>query len=223
MLKAIFFDLDNTLINTHQSVELAFPYLFKYIGEGIGDDWQIIFKDWKRLFSKLKKETKDYKKRSMTYPLNLLLNNKYPRLVEEAYRIFRDKVIENLSLNDGVEDFFAKERRLKMFIFTESDYAWTLRKLKGKLSRSHFSKIITSDMVKTMKPHLSYYSKIWNTFKLRPDEGLYVGDNWEKDCQIPQKRGGVGVVFGRPNVKASHSIDNMLQLVDIINQERSNE
>jgi len=54
--------------------------------------------------------------------------------------------------------------------------------------------------------------------KKEPDECIYIGDNWTKDCQIGQELGGVGIVFDEKDARADYEIDDMRELLNIIEE-----
>ncbi len=217
MIQAIFFDLDNTLVNTKESGVVAREKTFRFLGDQLNRDWQVLQTNWLQLVKTLK-NSKDPAKRQYKYSFTLLLQDyqNTKQLVNQALTIFDEEIMNLLVLTPGTKEFFNQILEFKKIIFTENTKQVVLKKIKNKLPTEKFDKIIGIDDTLTMKPDVKFFSSAWKQFNLDASKCVYIGDNWNKDCQIGQNEGGIGVVFGGKETRANYCIDNMMDLMQII-------
>ncbi|MFQ5493592.1 MAG: HAD family hydrolase [Candidatus Dojkabacteria bacterium] len=217
MIKAIFFDQDNTVLDTKKVSMEVYRKSISAIAESVNIDKADIFEEWRRVLDTVKTSS-DPKERFFAFSLKLALENlganHFPIL--QAMDVFKDTLRDLITLTPGTADFFADEKQLLYILFTEDSAEINKVKMGKFSSELEFDLIVTSDDIGRMKPDERYVASGWEKFNLKPEECIYVGDSWEKDCQIGQERGGIGVVFGSDDERADHSISNMMELVRII-------
>ncbi|MGD9129573.1 MAG: HAD family hydrolase [Candidatus Woesebacteria bacterium] len=212
-IKAIFFDLDNTLVNTANISQAAYKKAIDFLAQKLSFDEEIIFKQWRVTVKKLK-FSKNPKERSFEYSLAQTLGklNLDKSFIPDAVRILEDEVAAKLSLTKGSRRFLEQDLSVLKILITEGSQRLTDLKLNKFNLKDRFDLIFNSDEMKVMKPSIKYYERAWKKFKLKAEECLYVGDNWEKDCQIGQEQGGIGVLFSKKSKKANYCIHDMMQL-----------
>lgn len=185
MIKAIFFDQDNTLVNTR---EIA-PTIYKNV---IGDErlWQ----KWREVVEKVKHSTNPVE-RTFEYSLSQIIADR--NLVDKISNTEKAELGRLIELNLGVAKFFEnKIEGVKYILFTEDFDDQINIKLNKFGLKEKFDLIVKSSDVGVMKPNIKYLEMAWEKFGLDPKECLYIGDNYEKDCQLGIENGGKGLVFG---------------------------
>lgn len=218
MIKAIFLDQDNTVFQTKDAARNVYELVFKQVSSKSGKEFNILLNNWKEIIEELK-TSNDLKQRSFEYSLKLILD-KENIFNEEDYKYFLDvyykSIEENIQLLDGSQEFFNKvDKNIKLILFTEDSTKRSRFKTDKFNLTDRFDLILTSDDTGLMKPHIKYLQIGWEKFNLLPEECIYVGDNWDKDCALGQQNGGVGVVIGSDN-RADYSIADLSELIEIV-------
>ncbi|PIU73362.1 hypothetical protein COS78_02715 [Candidatus Shapirobacteria bacterium CG06_land_8_20_14_3_00_40_12] len=200
MIQAIFFDQDNTLVNTR---EVA-PEVYRMAIEN-GEEWQ----KWLKVVEKVR-WSKNPKDRTFEYSLQQVIDDK--ERVLEIIKKERDELGKVIKLKPGVEKFFKnKIKNIKYILATEDFDNQIDIKLAKFGMRNKFDLITTSGDVGVMKPDLGYFRPAWEKFGLDQRKCLYVGDDYEKDCRLGVETGGKAVVFGK-------DIQDMGKLFGFINE-----
>lgn len=214
-LKAVFFDQDNTIVNTALVSPSCYLDAIKYIAPKTDYDAEIIYKKWLEVLETVK-NSQNPKERFFDYSLGLVFKELgiSTTLIPETVNKQHELLKERIELNPGVAEFMRKEIGLIKVVFTEDNYHGCEIKI-DKFSLK-FDLIVTSDEIGVMKPDIRYLEYAWEKLELKPDECIYVGDNWEKDCELGQLRGGIGVVFGKKDKRANFEISDMMELEQII-------
>jgi len=195
MIKAIFFDQDNTLVNTREVSGEAYRTAINWVAaqKRIGADklWQ----DWREILDSLK-NSKRPEERQFSYSLSLIVEEK--DLVEDAVEIEKKVLKEVIGLNKGVKEFFEKKiEGVKYILFTEDFDDQIEIKLAKFGLKEKFDLIVGSSLVGLMKPDIKFLQIAWDRFNLDPKDCLYVGDNYKKDCKLGVENGGRALVFGK--------------------------
>ena len=218
-IKAIFFDQDNTIFNTSEVSKPAYQKALKYIADKNSISYDNLYNSWKRIVDQIK-HSKDPSKRYFDYSLRLALKKNGLNLnyVQDGLRILEKEISEKVQLTKGTREFFNAKTDLEYILYTEDNESQSnIKVVKFKLLK-HFSLRITSKDTNIMKPSIKYLEIAWKRFDLEPDECIYIGDNWTKDCQIGQELGGVGIVFNTKDARADYEIDDMRELLKIIEE-----
>ncbi len=218
-MSTIFFDLDNTIINTKEVAPKAYEKALSEVAKKYKTNLSGLFKEWKSIVNELKAEMNP-KKRLFSYSLKKLLNQREykfnKKFIDYIVDIQENDLIERLKFTPGTKRFLeGRHHNYYQVIFTENPKKLVEKKLKKFNILKEFRRIITAEEVGSMKPHPAYYTIIYKEFDMYPDQGYYIGDNWEKDCELPSEAGGVGILFRGKDDEALFTINNMLELYDI--------
>jgi len=194
MIEAIFFDQDNTLVNTREVAGESYRTAINWVAAQKKLDAEKLWMEWRAVLDTLKKSTKP-EERQFSYSLSKVVPE--ADLVEDAVEIQKKKLSEVIGLNPGVKDFFEKKiEGIKYILFTE-DFDDQIEIKLGKFGlKEKFDLIVGSSMVGLMKPDIKFLQIAWDKFKLDPKKCLYIGDNYDKDCKIGVENGGKALVFG---------------------------
>lgn len=169
--KAVFFDLDGTIVYTNYLWEWAIGEVLK----GIGGDWissEYIFVPGQALSEQWEKLIKTFK---------LTTEKNIETLVSETNKKFLE-VLEksNLSLQEGFSAFLYEiktEKELKTVLVTNSIKEVALPVLQKINAENSFDLIIYGDEVKKPKPDPEIYNKALSMLSLKPEEALVFEDS----------------------------------------------
>ena len=214
-LRALFFDQDNTIVNTAIISPSCYLDAIKYIAPKTDFNAENIHKKWLEVLE-IVKHSQNPKERFFDYSLGLVFKEFgiSPTLISETVNKQHELLRERIELNLGVAEFMNKDYGLIKVLFTEDNHLGC--DIKVEKFNLKFDLIVTSDEIGVMKPDIKYLEFAWEKFGLKSDECVYIGDNWEKDCKMGQEKGGVGVVIGKLDVRANFQISNMMELEQII-------
>ncbi|MFA7715233.1 MAG: HAD family hydrolase, partial [Candidatus Paceibacterota bacterium] len=176
MIKAIIFDLDDTLYPEREAVESGFKAVSRYISNKHGLDYNMV--------------------------LNVLVEGFKEGLRKKNFDIFLENLgIEDESIFDLVE-IYRGHNPISIFLYPDAKKVleWAKEKFKiglitngpeifqnNKISalgiREYFDKIFISGALGEdyCKPSKKPYDIILNKLKVKPEEAVYVGDNPLKD------------------------------------------
>lgn len=186
-IKCIAFDADNTLYNTHQVAKFADLDAFKILEDSSGVARNKIYKDWQKIVSTVA-DAKVPEKRTRLYSYNLLLSklNQDKSILDKMYQNFTKSLTRRIKSAQNIKEILKSLSQTKVII-TEDIKSLAILKLKSTGLYNFFDKIIAADDIGTMKPSQKYYKFL--LAKYQPQEILVVGDDWQKDLEIPARLG----------------------------------
>ena len=194
MIKAVIFDLDDTLISEHQYIDSGYSHVSHLLSNRLNQDSESINFILKDLFNKSPKNVFNrlYDWLEIKYTNEMILD-----LVEE-YRNhepvidFYDDVIPCLEA--------LKHRKIMTGIITNGYAEAQNQKLKVIRGFDHFDEIIIADELgrEYWKPHPKTYELMSAKLKVAYSKMMYVGDNMTKDFVAPNKLGMKTVHIKRP-------------------------
>lgn len=204
MIKAIIFDLDDTLIDEYKYTFSA----FNEISYKLSNDFKLsknqIFNDLVQLYEESKKQVfnRFYDSKNHTISENKL---------KELIFLYRSHFPNNYSLEKKVlkELKRLKNRGIRLGIITDGFKESQQNKIKAAHLDKLFDCIIITDEMgrEYWKPHLASYQKIQSFFDLPFKEMVYVGDNIKKDFIAPQKLGMSCIFYKRSHPLAVNNDD----------------
>ena len=214
MIKAIFFDQDNTLVNTREVAGEAYREAISWVAAQKKIEAQKLFEEWRGILDTLKKSNNP-EERQFYFSLSKIV--KEADLVEDAVEIQKKKLGEVIQLNAGVKDFFEKKTEGVKYILMTEDFDDQIEIKMGKFGlKDKFDLIVGSDLVRLMKPNIKFLQIAWEKFGLDPKECLYIGDSYEKDCQMGKENGGKAIIFGKDDSRADYRMDDFTELAGIL-------
>lgn len=195
MIEAIFFDQDNTLVNTREVAGETYREAIKWVANQKKIDFEKLFLEWRGVLDSIK-NSKRPEERQFSYSLSLIV--KESDLVEDAVEIQKNKLKEVIQLNTGVEEFFKEKIEGVKYVLMTEDFDDQIKIKLDKFGlKEKFDLIVGSSLVEAMKPDIKFLQIAWEKFNLNPKNCVYIGDNYEKDCRIGVENGGRALVFGQ--------------------------
>jgi len=180
MVKAVIFDLDDTLILERQYIESGYRYISRYLSNQLKMTSQEIFVTLIDLFE----ESSSYVFNRFYKKYGLSHGEKDIRKLVELYRehipeieFFNDvlPLISNLKINE-----------IKTGIITDGYKISQRQKLKVLNAYEYFDEIVVTDEIgrQYWKPHPISFELIARKLNVEYDQMIYVGDNPSKDFYI---------------------------------------
>lgn len=180
MIKAIVFDLDDTLISEREYIDSGFRHLSKLLCGKLGRQATEVFDTLQNLFSDDPK-------------------NVFNRLFESAGVSYTDDIIKNcveeyrehLPLIHYYEDVLPcvnhlKAQGIKTGVITDGYSIAQRQKIRAVRANEYFDEIIVTDELgrEFWKPHARSFEIMRERLEVDFSEMVYVGDNPEKDFYI---------------------------------------
>lgn len=216
MIRAVFFDLGNTLLNKYVLVEteLELPFWKKHGYKGNLKEFKKakeIIKD--KLFKENKKENW------------IVLIAKYlgitpsKEILGEYYKLVKDYYVRKAQLRKGAFDLleYLKSEDIKMILVSNnlSDIANEI--IDSLDIRKYFDSVIISDRIGAIKSDLKPFVIALKKVKVDPKECMMVGDSKEDMCC--KKLGIIFVWFNSTNrllIDCNYRIKELSEIKDII-------
>lgn len=180
MVKAVVFDLDDTLISEKEYIKSGYRHIAGIIEDRFSMDKNQVFDDLMNLFkvSPLNVFNRLYDEYQIEYSKEMILD-----LVKEYRGHFPD-----IQFYDDVLPCLLELKRtgVKVGIITDGYAIAQRQKLKAIQADKYLDEVIVTDELgrEYWKPHPKAFELMKEKFKVNFDEMLYVGDNPEKDFYI---------------------------------------
>ena len=200
MIKAFFFDADNTLYKLNS--KRAYRNLFKYLSQEIKIPPKKIEKKWQKILDGILNDPKkslSLHYRHRLYPIKETLKfydlnaKKSEALSKKALDKFFNDIVEDIKFEKNLKNLIKElKKKYKLIIFTEEFKEYLPKKLNRIFSdwKKYFLFAVTPDIIKTMKPSEKYFRYALKKLKLKPLEVIVIGDSLERDI-IPAKKIGI--------------------------------
>lgn len=220
MVKAVVFDLDDTLISEKEYIRSGYLHVAGIIEDRFAMDKKEVFDELLSLFkvSPLNVFNRLYDKYQIEYSKEMILD-----LVKEYRGHFPD-----IQFYDDVLPCLSKLKRagIKVGIITDGYAIAQRQKLKAIQANEYFDEIIVTDELGRdyWKPHPKAFELMKEKFRVNFDEMIYVGDNPEKDFYISKTYPIKTVRIIRDGVHSDKNYFrdikedlNVISLIDILN------
>jgi pyrophosphatase PpaX len=166
MIKAIFFDLDGTLVDTSEVIVLGFKHLFaKY-----RPDYIVTKEDYKNMIGPALKDS---------FPFYFGKDLPFEQLLSE-YRIATNHLLTKDNLKLPVNTYACLtelSKSYKLVIITSRQHHSAEFVLKAMDLDKYFDLIIGCDEVKEVKPNPESFKKALDVFGLKQEEAIMIGDS----------------------------------------------
>lgn len=226
MIKAVVFDLDDTLISEKEYIKSGYRHIAEVVSQRFNFNKDQVYIDLFQLFKKSPHNVFNrlYEKYNIEYSKDMIID-----LVNEYRGHF-----PNIKFYDDVLPCLNELKRLgvKIGIITDGYAIAQRQKLIAVEADKYFDEIIVTDELgrEYWKPHTKAFEIIKERFEVSFDEIVYVGDNPEKDFYIsniyPIKTIRIlrdGVHKNNcylDGIREDFSLDKFINLIEIIRIEK---
>lgn len=222
MIKAIIFDLDDTLYSYNELNEQGINEICNYTCEKL----EIKKEKFYEAFDKAKKDVKTAlgdvasSHNRLLYCQKTLENlNENPfSIALEMYEVYWQHILKNMKLKANVLEVlkFCKQKKIKIGICTDLTAHIQHRKIRKLEIDEYIDGIVTSEEAGVEKPNFKMYNKILEKLDVTPEETLFIGDNLKKDVLGPMEYGMKALWYSKTDNDKCQSIQNFNELLEIL-------
>lgn len=196
MIKAVFFDVDDTLFAFTKCSSHAMRKVENYIEEQLGISPEVlreaILKAQERIGGRIGFSHPSFHNRQIRFQntLEILKKPVYP-YANEMYKIYWEDVLKNACAEPGIEKLLILLKKKNIYTGIGSDMTSYIQNKKvEKIGlAAYFDCFITSEEVGQDKPGQKLFELCIEKAGVRPNECLFVGDNPQKDISGAKKAG----------------------------------
>ena len=187
MVKAVVFDIDNTLYSYDAAHAVAWEALCAYARENLGMDADVFLQQHKAAQKTVKErlgaDVAALHDRQLRYQVLLEENGKPLHHAIAMNELYWNTLIAAAKPNPGIMECLAalKEKGYILGIGTDMTVDYQLKKLVSLQMLPYFDFIVSSEEVNVEKPHEKLFACCARKAKVPVNECLFVGDNLKKD------------------------------------------
>lgn len=223
MIKAIIFDLDDTLYSYNELNEQGINEICNYTCEKLRIEKEKFYE----AFDKAKKDVKTSlgdvasSHNRLLYCQKTLENlNENPfSIALEMYEVYWQHILKNMKLNANALKVleFCKQKKIKIGICTDLTVHIQHRKIRKLRIDEYIDAIVTSEEAGIEKPDFKMYNKILEKLDVNPEEALFIGDSLKKDVLGPMEYGMKALwLYSKTGKDKYQSIQNFDELLEIL-------
>ncbi len=238
MLKAVFFDLDDTLEDRDEARKAVKGKLSSRVEKEFGINGKEFFKIFKKAeyeFVGVSSNPKDYNRKVwLRETLKRMGVRASESKIKELERLYWKTVFAKIKTFPDTKDVLRKLEAYKRIMVTDSDGCLNNYIKNNKIRilglRKYFDLIVTSNDTGKNKPDKSLWRKGLKKFNLKPSECIMIGDKPEMDLK-PTKEMGMKTVWMKKGRWAStrkgkkfnyvdYEVTNLSKLLGILKNEQ---
>lgn len=180
MIKAVIFDLDDTLISEKDYIKSGYRAVAKSVSEALGEQEEKLYQSLIDLFNESPKNVFNrlYDMHGITYTKQAIM---------ELVELYRNHKPDVRFFDDVMPCLLGlKEKGLKLGIITDGYSNAQQQKLEAVQAFELFDELVITDKIgrEYWKPHPRAFEMLKEHFQVGFDEMVYIGDNPEKDFYI---------------------------------------
>lgn len=234
-MKSIIFDADHTLYTPE--ADRAYEKKFAFLAEQTGVPAEELSAAWRGAVAEANGDSSTvYRKDLIRQTLEEVGIEPADELVDEAYALFWDTVVEDLTYEDGVADMLHRlNQRFEVLAIATDEFP---EALEMKLSTvfndpaSLFDDVVTPEDTGEMKPSEQFFRRILDSHGIDPGDAVMVGDSWTRDLAPAEQLGMTTVMIdadtsdeplepdGDAEPHPDHRIDSILELESVMEEIR---
>ena len=187
-VKAVIFDLDNTLVDFVEAKIKACEAVVKRLGCGNADELLRYFLRWKHGFES-HENIADYLRDKGIYSEEL-----YRECCEIYDRVKLESITPYLGIKDVLENL--RQRGVKLAVVTDAENGHAISRLKKAGLQRYFDVVISADMTGKRKPEPDSLLLALNKLGVKAEEAAIVGDSLRRDIEAGKRLGMLTVYAG---------------------------
>lgn len=198
-MRSIIFDADHTLYTPE--ADRAYDEKFSFLADKTGIDKEELERTWKEVVDEVEdgdRERQVYRKTLIGKMLERVGVENDEELVEEAYSLFWETVVQDLEYEEGLQEMLERLGQDFEILAIATDEFPEALEMKLSTVFEHpeeiFDDIVTPIDTGVMKPSPKFYEKILDSHDVNPSDAVMVGDSWDRDL-APAKELGMTTVL----------------------------
>ncbi|XRP96782.1 TIGR02253 family HAD-type hydrolase [Methanocaldococcus sp. 16A] len=224
MIKGILFDLDDTLYNSSEFVEIARREAVKSM---IDAGLNISFEEAMNILNKIIRDKGSNYGKHFDDLVKAVLGRYDPKIITTGIITYHNVKVALLrpyphTIKTLIE---LKAMGLKLGVITDGLTIKQWEKLIRLGIHPFFDDVITSEEFGLGKPHLEFFKYGLSRMGLKPEETIYVGDRVDKDIKPAKELGMITVRILKGKYKdiedngySDYTINSLQELVDIVKE-----
>lgn len=208
MIKAVIFDIDNTMYSFDNAHKRAMEALGAYAEKTFGMKFEQLEALVKKCMDIVKERTGEncaaWHNRLLRFQclLEQIGDTDYQKAME-MYHVYWDTVLEMMEPEPGLIELILrlKEKGIKIGIGSDMTAYIQYKKLKKLGVLQYLDFLVTSEEAGAEKPTPRFFELCVKKAGCRPKECIFIGDSPEKDVLGPAKCGLVGIWYNPQNKK----------------------
>jgi len=180
-VKAVIFDLDNTLVDFVEAKIKACKAVVERLGCGDADELLQYFLRWKHGFES-HENIADYLKDKRIYS---------EELYRECCEIYDRVKLESITLYPGIKEVLEnlRQRGVKLAVVTDAENGHAISRLKKAGLEKYFDVVISADMTGKRKPEPDSLLLALKKLGVKAEEAAIVGDSLRRDVEAGKRLG----------------------------------
>jgi putative hydrolase of the HAD superfamily len=221
--RMIFFDIDGTLVD-HKGAERAAALAFqKDHAHGFTEPSEMFLGRWQMLADKhvqryLAEEISFHGQRRARIRELFSDEKMTDAHADGIFTRYLSRYEENWRLFGDVEPCLQEMAGISLGIISNGDSQQQRAKLETLGIAGRFSHVIISGDIKTAKPDIGIFTAACQACGLRPDECVYVGDDFEVDARGSRRAGVRGIWLNRNGTECPDSSEMITTLTELKTQ-----
>lgn len=213
MLKAVIFDIDDTLYSFADAHKQAMTPVCAYAERELGIKPENFCATYDRLLAfqlRYCGDTAGGHSRAIRFQL-LLEERKLPlRHAAVMSDLYWNEVLRGMVPNPGVVEFISalKARGIRMGVGSDMTADWQLKKLDRLSILDDLDFVVTSEEAAVEKPGIRLFQLCAQKAGCRPEECLFIGDNLKKDV-LGAQAAGMKALWFQPNAAEAAKVSNV--------------
>ncbi|MDY6761413.1 MAG: HAD family hydrolase [Candidatus Nanohaloarchaea archaeon] len=232
-MKSIIFDADHTLYTPE--ADRAYEKKFSFLAEQTGVDKEELSAAWITVVEETNHDdSKVYRRDMIRRMLQRVGVDAADELVAEAYDLFWETVVEDLTYEDGVCKMLHRlNEEFEVLAIATDEFP---EALEMKLSTVFddpgdlFDDIVTPEDTGEMKPSEQFFRHILDSHGIAPSDAVMVGDSWDRDLAPAADLGMTTVQVqadtsdepmetdGNGTPHPDHRIDSILEMEQVMEE-----
>lgn len=231
--KALIFDFDNTLVDTHSTISGAYSMIVGLLSSSLGMDssylMQQLLNAQKEVIDDVPLVSRQYDRKAVIKKLNENLSlNMNEKQIDELAQVFYDFILEKIDYSNDTEEVLKalKSKGKKLGLLTDTDVRPGLKK--KRLDSLGFTKLfdevlIAGEDIPQRKNSPIPFIELARLLNVEPESILVVGDRMDADIDNAKEAGMKAVLIDKylpPNTGVHkpdaviHELNQLLEIVD---------
>ncbi|WP_226670113.1 HAD family hydrolase [Metabacillus litoralis] len=216
MIKAVFFDLDGTLLDRDESVKQFIFQQYNRLSSHLGN---INVEEYVNRFLQLDNhgyvwKDKVYEQLVQEYKIEGITAGE---LLEDYLTYFQDHCIGFNHLHELLE--ILKKKKYKLGIISNGFGTFQMNNIKALKIKGYFDKILISEIEGVKKPDPRIFKKGLSALNVCANESIFIGDHPENDIIAPSNL-GMKTIWKKnhqfDHVQADYIIEDLMEVHEIV-------